>query len=133
MSEGLNKVILFGNLGADPELKYAQSGTAILKLSLATNERVKKGEEWTDHTEWHRVTVFGKRAEGLSKFLAKGAAVMVEGRLRTSKYEKEGQTHYSTEINADNVILGGGGKRDGNSGGGGGGGQQRRREEDDFR
>jgi single-strand DNA-binding protein len=120
MAEGFNRVMLLGNLGADPELRYTKGGQAIMKLRLATTERFKdQSGEWKDRTEWHRVTVWGKRAEGLSKFLTKGSSIFVEGSLRTSSYEKEGQKHYSTEINAFNIVLAGG--RGGGGGGGGGG------------
>ena len=102
-----NIVILHGNLGADPELRVSASGMGILKLRVATNERVKKGEEWVDHSEWHSVTVFGKRCEGLAKILHKGSKVMVTGKLRTTSYEKDGIKKYSTEILADDVELGG--------------------------
>ena len=110
MSEGLNEVRLLGNLGADPELKMSQGGMAILKLRVATAARVKdKNETWIDKTEWHFVTVFGKRAEGLSKCLQKGSQLMVLGSLRSSSYEdRDGQKRYKTEIIADKVLLCGG-------------------------
>lgn len=99
----MNVVHLVGNLGADPELRVSAGGTAILKLRVATTERVKKGENWEDHTEWHSCTAFGKRAEGLAKFLTKGSKVAVTGKLRTSSYEKDGEKRYRTEIIADDV------------------------------
>ena len=96
---GLNKVIIIGNLGADPELRTAAGGQAILKMRVATNESWQdKEKNWQERTEWHRVTVFGKRAESLAKFLRKGMSVTVDGQNRTSSYEKEGQKHYSTEV-----------------------------------
>lgn len=113
MSEGLNRAQLLGTLGADPELRYTQGGMSILKLRLATNERVKKGDEWHEHAEWHDVTVIGKRAEGLSKCLVKGSSVMVEGPLRTSSWEKDGVKRYRTEVIADRVYLTGGRRADG--------------------
>lgn len=105
----MNNVTLFGCLGSDGELRMTAGGLGILKLRVATNERVKKGEEWVDHTEWHAVTVFGKRAEGLAKILSKGNKVLVSGRLRTSQYQREGEEkpRYTTEIMADDVELGG--------------------------
>lgn len=110
----VNRVILVGRLGADPELTYGKSGTAICNLRLATDEFVKKGEP--KKTEWHRVTVFGESAENCSKFLAKGREVYVEGRLQTRSYDKDGQKHYATDIVAERVVfLGGGEKGEGNA------------------
>ena len=110
MSEGLNHVVLFGNLGAEPELRSTAGGTSVLKLRMATTERFKDAAgEWKDHTEWHRVTVWGKRAEALAQLLTKGSTICVEGALRTSSYEKNGVTTYSTEIKATNVLLTGSG------------------------
>ncbi len=112
MSEGLNKVMLLGNLGADPELKVTQGGLAILKLRLATTESyLDKDQTRQERTEWHSVSMFGKRAEALSRFLKKGARLFVEGGLRTSSYEKNSEKRYRTEIVATNVILSGS-KRD---------------------
>ena len=121
MAEGLNRVMLLGNLGADPELKVTPGGQAVLKLRLATTESyVDKNQVRQERTEWHRVTVWGKRGEALAKFLQKGAKIFIEGRLQTSSYEKNGEKRYSTDIVATNVILGGRG--DGLSGGGSRGG-----------
>jgi len=118
MAEGLNRVMLLGNLGADPELKVTQGGQAVLKLRLATNESyVDKNNVRQERTEWHRLTVWGKRAEGLAKFLQKGHQLFVEGRLQTSSYEKNGEKRYSTDIVVHNVVVCGG-RRDGSSGGG---------------
>ena len=109
MAEGLNRVILLGNLGADPELRVTPGGQAVLKLRLATNETyLDRNNVRQDRTEWHRVTVWGKRAEALGKFLTKGDLLMIEGRLQTSSYEKNGEKRYSTEIVANNVVLPGG-------------------------
>jgi single-strand DNA-binding protein len=134
MAEGLNKVMLLGNLGADPELKMTQGGQAVLKLRLATTETyLDKNQTRQERTEWHSVTLWGKRGEALSKFLTKGERIFVEGSLRTSSYEKNGEKRYSTEINATNIILAGRGKGQGagdemgGGGGGGGGGYEQRR------
>ena len=100
----VNKAIIVGRLGKDPEIRQTQSGMAIGNLSLATSERVKKGDEWADHTEWHRVTVFGKNAENAGKFLSKGSQVYVEGKIRTRKWQdNNGNDKYTTEILADVV------------------------------
>lgn len=111
MSRGINKVILIGNLGADPDTRYTGSGTPICTLSLATSE------SWTDkqtgqkqeRTEWHRVKVFGKLAEICQEYLKKGRQVYIEGSLRTSKYTgKDGVERYSTDIVANNMQMLGG-------------------------
>ncbi|WP_300455251.1 single-stranded DNA-binding protein [Desulfobacula sp.] len=139
---GLNKVMLIGRLGRDPEIRYSQQGLAVVNFSIATSE------QWTDKntgdrqekTEWHRVVAFGKPAETLEKYLSKGSQVYIEGRLQTRNYEKDGQTHYTTEIVVGNFQFlssrqdaqGGGGYQGGSSGGqqggngyqGGSGGQQ---------
>ncbi|MBX3199022.1 MAG: single-stranded DNA-binding protein [Labilithrix sp.] len=126
MAEGLNKVMLLGNLGADPELRVTQGGQAILKLRLATTETyLDRNNTRQERTEWHSVTLWGKRGEALSKFLTKGERVFVEGSLRTSSYEKDGEKRYRTEIVASNIILGGRG-RGGDAGAGDGGGYERR-------
>lgn len=119
----MNKVFLFGHLGADPELKMTAGGTAVLKMRMATTERYKdKNGTWSDRTEWHSVVVWGKRAEGLSRFLAKGAPVLIEGGLRTSSYEaNDGTKRYRTEVVATDVQVPKGGKR-----------QESQREPDDF-
>jgi single-strand DNA-binding protein len=137
MAEGLNRVMLLGNLGADPELRFTQGGQAVLNIRLATTESyLDKDRVRRERTDWHSVTVWGKRGEALAKILAKGSTIFVEGSIRTSSYDdKEGNKRYKTEINANNIILagrGGGGAgrgaEDGGSfgGGGGGGGGERR-------
>ncbi len=111
MAEGMNRVMLLGNLGADPELRVTPGGQAILKLRLATNETyLDRNNVRQERTEWHRVTVWGRRAEGLGKILHKGDVLFVEGRLQTSSYEKNGEKRYSTEIVANNILLPGGGR-----------------------
>jgi len=113
MADGLNKSQLIGNLGQDPELRYTQGGTAVLNLRMATTESFLKDGERTEKTEWHSVVVWGKRAEGLNKFLVKGARIYVEGRMGTREWEKDGEKRYSTEVTATNIILLGGKRKDG--------------------
>lgn len=128
MADGLNRVMLMGNLGADSELRFTQGGQAVLNMRLATTESyLDKNKERQERTDWHNVTLWGKRGEALAKFLTKGSTLFVEGSLRTSSYEaKDGQKRYKTEVIATNVILAGG-KRGGGDGdeerpsGGGGG------------
>jgi single-strand DNA-binding protein len=124
---GINKVILIGNLGRDPELRYTQGGTAVATLNLATTRSYTKqgSNERVEETEWHRVTVWGKTAEFCNQYLSKGRQVYVEGRLQTRSYEdKDGIKRYSTDVVAETVqFLGGrGGGGGGEEGGGGGGG-----------
>jgi len=117
----VNKVILVGNLGKDPETRYLPSGDAVTNISVATTDTWKdKSGEKQEHTEWHRVAFFGKTAEIAGEYLKKGSPVYVEGRIRTRKWQdKEGQDRYSTEIVADRMQLLGG-----RGGGGGGGGAE---------
>ncbi len=111
MAEGLNRVMLLGNLGADPELKLTQGGQAVLKLRLATTETyLDKSNQKQERTEWHRVTIWGRRGEALGKFLKKGDLLFIEGRIQTSSYEKNGEKRYSTDIIAVNVVLPGTGR-----------------------
>jgi single-strand DNA-binding protein len=129
MAEGMNRVMLLGNLGADPELRVTPGGQAILKLRLATNETyLDRNNVRQERTEWHRVTVWGRRAEGLGKILHKGDVLFVEGRLQTSSYEKNGEKRYSTEIVATNILLPGGGRGRGEGAREGGGGARALRE-----
>jgi len=131
----VNKVILIGNLGRDPELRYTQGGQAVANFTLATNEVFggKSGER-QERTEWHRIVAWGRTAELCSQYLSKGRSVYIEGRLQTREWEnKEGQKQRTTEIVAQNVTFldrrseggGGGGRGDSGPGddfGGGGGG-----------
>ena len=142
----VNKVILLGNLGRDPETRYTTDGGAVTNLNIATSEQWKdKSGEKQERTEWHRVVLFGRTAEIAGEYLKKGRSVYIEGRLQTRKYtDKDGVEKYSTEIVADRMQLiggareGGGGGADvefnagassgGGSGGGGSGGGGGRRE-----
>lgn len=109
--DGLNRVMLLGNLGADPELRMTSGGQAVLKLRLATTESyLDKERTRQERTEWHSVVVWGKRAEGLGKIVRKGDRLFIEGGLRTSSYEKGGEKRYRTEVVASNVILSGSSK-----------------------
>jgi len=130
MARGINKVIIVGNLGADPETRYTTSGTAITSLSIATSESWtdKQSGEKQERTEWHRVKMFGKLAEIAGEYLKKGRQVYIEGSLRTDKYtDKNGVEKYSTDIIASDMqMLGGGGEGGGAGGGGGGGGFRER-------
>jgi single-strand DNA-binding protein len=142
MARGVNKVIIVGNLGADPDTKYMPSGAAVTNLSVATNEswKDKQTGEQKDRTEWHRVAMFGRLAEIAAEYLRKGSQVYIEGKLRTRKWQdQQGNDRYTTEIIADEMqMLGGrtgsgapamgdfgpppGGPPQGGGGGGGGGG-----------
>ena len=107
---GVNKVIIVGNLGRDPEVRYAQSGLALCKLSVAVTEKVKDGDSWKEATEWFRVVLFGKTAENAGQYLQKGRQVYVEGRLKTDKYkDKDGVEKTSVEVVANTIqFLGSG-------------------------
>ena len=144
----VNKVILLGNLGRDPETRYTTGGDAVTNLNIATSEQWKdKAGEKQERTEWHRVVLFGRQAEIAGEYLKKGRSVYIEGRLQTRKYtDKDGVEKYSTEIVADRMQLigsardagagsggdaefaaanaggGGGARRDGGGGSSGGGG-----------
>ena len=126
MARGINKVILIGNLGADPETRYMPSGGAVTNLRLATSEnwKDKNTGEMQERTEWHRVVLFGKLAEIAAEYVRKGSKVYIEGRLQTRKWQdKEGRDTYSTEIVANDMQMldsRGGGAPAGTSEGGGG-------------
>ena len=110
MSSGVNKVILIGNLGQDPEVRVTGGGTAVANLRIACNDRFKnKSGEWEDRTEWVTVVAFGKTAENCREFLQKGRQIYVEGRLQTRNWEdKEGNKRYTTEVVANQVLFLGG-------------------------
>jgi single-strand DNA-binding protein len=120
MAGGVNKVILIGNLGADPELRYTSGGSAVADLRLATSRKytTKDGNSKED-TQWHRIVVWGKQAEHCKEYLSKGRQVYVEGRLQTRQWEdRDGNKRYTTEVVAERVqFLGGGGRGGGNEGG----------------
>ncbi len=106
MAFSLNKVIIVGNLGSDPEFRVTPQGTQICQLRVATNENIPdKSGGWRKETEWHRVVVFGSLAEYASKVLRKGSKVCIEGRNKTRQYERDGVTHFITEVIARNIVF----------------------------
>jgi single-strand DNA-binding protein len=108
MAKSVNKVILVGNVGKDPEVKYTPSGTALAKFSIATNERFKdKSGEWQDRTEWHNVLAWERLAEIVGEYVRKGSKIYIEGRLQTSTWEdrQSGEKRYRTEIVARDLVL----------------------------
>jgi single-strand DNA-binding protein len=115
---GVNKVILVGNLGADPEVRYTAGGTAVCKFSLATSRKFtgKDGQK-QEKTEWHRIVAWSKLAEICGQYLSKGKQVVIEGRIEYGSYEKDGVKHYTTDIIAENMtMLGSPGPGPGNRG-----------------
>ncbi len=127
MARGINKVILVGNLGKDPETRYMPNGKAVTNFSIATSEswKDKQTGEQREQTEWHNIVMYDRLAEIAAEYLKKGSQVYVEGKLRTRKWQdKEGRDRYTTEINANEMqMLGGRG-----GGGGGGSGTESRSE-----
>ena len=118
--KSVNKVILLGNLGKDPEVKYTPQGTPVAKLTVATNYRYKdKNEQWQDQTEWHNVVLWQRLAEIAGEYLKKGSKVYIEGRLQTRSWEDKqtNQKRYMTEIVANDLVLLGGRGEGGESGG----------------
>ena len=109
-SRGVNKVILVGTLGADPETRYTPGGTAIASIRVATNEswKDKQTGEKQERTEWHRIEFFGRLAEIAGEYLKKGSQVYIEGKLRTDEYEKDGVKRYATKIIANEMQMLGG-------------------------
>lgn len=110
----LNKVLLFGNITRDPELKSLPSGIQVASFGLATNRRTKRDGRWEDQAEFHNIVTFGKTAELVSQYLKKGSSLLVEGRIQTRSWEKDGHKNYRTEIIAERVQFGP--KRDGSAG-----------------
>lgn len=108
MAKSINKVILVGNVGKDPEVKYTPNGVALAKFSMATNERFKdKSGEWQDRTEWHNVLAWQRLAEIVGEYVQKGAKLYIEGKLQTSSWEdrNNGEKKYRTEIVARDIVL----------------------------
>lgn len=106
MANGLNKVMLIGHVGKDPELKYMPSGGAVANFNIATNESYKdKTGKLVEKTEWHKVVVYARTAEVVAEYVKKGAQVFVEGKLQTRSWDKDGVKHYMTEIVAFNVQF----------------------------
>ncbi len=128
MARGVNKVIIVGNLGQDPETRYMPSGSAVTNFTVATNEswKDKQTGEQKERTEWHRVSMFNRLAEVAAEYLRKGSQVYIEGKLRTRKWQgKDGSDRYTTEIIADEMqMLGGRGGGGGSGGGDQGGGNK---------
>jgi len=112
MARGVNKVILVGNLGQDPELRHTGTGTAVCNLRLATNESYKDASgEWVERTEWHSIVAWGRLGEVCGEYLKKGSQVYFEGSLQTRQYDdKDGVTKYSTEIKAREMMMLSGGE-----------------------
>jgi single-strand DNA-binding protein len=119
MARGVNKVILIGNLGKDPEIRYTQNGTAVANFSLATTDSWSKDGETNERTEWHNIVAWARLAEICNQYLHKGKQVYIEGRIQTRKWEdRDGNDRYTTEIVAQNMQMLGG-RGDGDFGGGG--------------
>jgi len=102
---GVNRVIIIGNLGQDPETRYLPSGEPVTNITVATSESWQKDGEKQERTEWHRVVAFKRLAEIMSEYLKKGSKVYIEGALRTNQWEKDGQKHYTTEIIASQLQM----------------------------
>lgn len=136
MARGINKVIIVGNLGRDPETRYLPSGGAVTNVSVATSKswRDRESGEQKDRTEWHRVVFFNRLAEIASEYLKRGSKIYLEGELRTREWEREGQKHYTTEIVANEMQMldSRGGMEGGGGGNFGGAGGQSGRQQDDF-
>ena len=129
MARGINKVILVGNLGNDPDVRYTAGGAAIANVSIATTEGWKDREsgEMQEKTEWHKVVFFGKLAEIVAEYVKKGSQIYIEGRLQTRKWQdKEGNERYTTEIVANEMQMLGGRSSGGGGGAGGPGGNPER-------
>lgn len=106
MARSVNKVILIGNLGRDPELRYTPSGTPVANFTIATSDRRKTQDgQWEDQTEWHNLVCWGRRAEVAGEYLRKGSKVYIEGKLRTRSWEQDGQKRYRTEIWVDDFLM----------------------------
>lgn len=123
MGRSVNKVQIIGTLGRDPEMKYLPSGSAVISVSVATDESYndKNSGQKVERTEWHRLTAFGKLAEIIAQYLKKGSKAYFEGKLRTNEYEKDGIKRYSTEIVVNDMMMLDGRQNDGMNGGQAGG------------
>ncbi len=133
-----NRVILVGNLTRDPELRYIPSGTAVSDIGLAVNDRVKRGDQWVDEVTFVDITLWGRTAEIANEYLSKGSPVLIEGRLKLDRWEKDGQKHSKLKVVGDRLQMlgskeGGGGGRGGTRGGSsrGGGGDDQSQQYDD--
>ena len=117
MAKSLNKVMLIGRLGADPEIRYTADGTPVANFNLATDTPIKKGDQWDSETEWHRIVAWRRLAEICNEYLSKGRQVYVEGRLRTRAWEdRDGNKRWTTEIIARDIVLLGSREDAGNGG-----------------
>jgi len=117
MAKSLNKVMLIGRLGADPEIRYTADGTPVANFNLATDTPIKKGDQWESETEWHRIVAWRRLAEICNEYLSKGRQVYVEGRLRTRAWEdRDGNKRWTTEIIARDIVLLGSREDAGNGG-----------------
>jgi single-strand DNA-binding protein len=117
-----NRVILMGNLTRDPELRHIPSGTAVSEIGLAVNDRIKKGDQWVDEVTFVDVTLWGRTAEIACEYLSKGSPVLIEGRLKLDRWEKDGQKHSKLRVTGDRMqMVGARGEGGGRPGGGGGG------------
>ena len=119
MAKGMNKVLLLGHAGKDPEVRATQGGTLVASLSLATADRQKQGDEWVDKTEWHNVVAFQRTAEIVRDYIKKGSQIMIEGKLQTRSWDdkESGQKKHRTEIIINDLtLLGGGQDRENGSG-----------------
>ncbi|MGI8424767.1 MAG: single-stranded DNA-binding protein [Chloroflexota bacterium] len=123
MAGSLNKVMLIGNVGRDPEMRYTQGGEPVTTFSVATNRRTQKDGQWGDETDWHNVVAWGKLAEQCNEYLNKGRKIYVEGRLQTRSYDKDGAKQYRTEIVANTMLMLDQRPREGTDGEGNGSGE----------
>lgn len=117
-----NRVVLVGNLTRDPELRYIPSGTAVSDIGLAVNDRVKRGDQWVDEATFVDITLWGRTAEIANEYLSKGSSVLIEGRLKLDRWEKDGQKHSKLKVIGERLQMLG--SREGSRGAGGGGGRK---------
>ncbi|OPL17247.1 MAG: single-stranded DNA-binding protein [delta proteobacterium ML8_D] len=106
MAKGLNKVLLIGRLGTDPEIRYTSDGTAVANFSMATNRSIKRGDQWEEETDWHRIVAWRRLAEICGEYLRKGSNVFVEGQIRTRSWEdRDGNKRWTTEVVAKDMVM----------------------------